>query len=179
MYAAPEQLATSNKAAAESLIGLANAQFAMFERLVGLNLKATKSAYEDLINYVRAASSAKDPQELYTLNAAAAKPVLEKALAYSREVYELVAESQGSFTKLVQEQTADMKKNVASLLDQYSQSGAPGSDVAAAAVKSAFAAASTAYDSFGKVAKETTEIARANIATASSVAKEAHKKATA
>ena len=179
MNTAPEQFATSNKAAAEALAGLASAQLATFERLADLNFSASKAAFEDGIKYFRTALSAKDPQELFSLNAAAAQPALEKALAYSRSVYEVVAQSQGQLTKLVQEQTSDLNKNVASLFDQYSKSGAPGSDIAAAAVKSAFAAVSTAYDSFGKVAKQTTELTQANIAAASNVAKDAGKKAAA
>jgi phasin family protein len=105
----------------------------MFERLMGLNLNATRSAYEDAINYLRAVSSAKDPQELFSLNAAAAQPALEKALAYSRSVYEVVAKGQDHFTKLVQEQTSDLNKGFASFLDQYSKSAPGGSDIAVAA----------------------------------------------
>jgi hypothetical protein len=52
------------------------------------------------------------------------------------------------------------------ILDKVSKSAPAGSDVAVAAVKSALAAASTAYDSFNKVAKQATEIAEANFAAA-------------
>jgi phasin family protein len=179
MYAAPDQFAASNKNAAEALIGLANAQFAMFERLVALNLKATKTAHDDAINYLRAASSTKDPQELFALNAAAAQPALEKALAYSRSVYEVVAQGQAQLTKMVETQTSDLNKGFTSFLDQYSKGGPAGSDVAVAAIKSALTAASTAYDSYSKVAKQTTELAQANFSAASNVAKEAVKKAAA
>jgi len=179
VYAAPEQFATSNKAAAEALIGLASAQLATFERLADLNFSASKAAFEDGIKYFRTALSAKDPQELFSLSAAAAQPALEKALAYSRSVYEVVAQSQGHLTKLVQEQTSDLNKGFASFLDQYSKSAPGGSDVAVAAIKSVLAAANTAYDSYSKVAKQTTELAQANIAAASNVAKEAGKKAAA
>jgi phasin family protein len=177
MYAAPEQFAASSKAAAEGLIGLAQAQFAMFERLVGLNLTATKAAYEDAMSYARAVSSAKDPQELFSLNAAAARPALEKAVAYSRSVYEVVARNQGSFTKLVEAQTSDLTKGFVSFLDQYSKSAPGGSDIAVAAIKSALATANSAYDSYSRVAKQTTELAQANFASASNVAKDVSKKA--
>jgi phasin family protein len=174
---APEQFIASNKAAAEAMIGIANAQFAMFERLAALNLSASKAAYEDGISYVRAALGAGTPQDLLNLTATAAQPAIEKSLAYSRSIYEVVAQSQGSFTKLVEAQTTDLNKGVSSLLDQYSKSGPAGSDVAVAALKSAFAAASTAYDSFSKAAKQTSELAQANFTAASSIAKEVHKKA--
>lgn len=177
MNVSQDQFAASNKVAAEGLIGIANAQFAMFERLVNLNLNATKSAYEDLIGYVRAASSAKDPQELFTLNVAAAQPVMQKALAYSQEVYELVAKNQGHLTSLVEAQTSDLTKGFGTLLDQYSKSAPGGSEFAVAAMKSALAGANKAYDSFSKVAKQTTELAQANFTAASSITKESGKKA--
>jgi hypothetical protein len=43
-------------------------------------------------------------------------------------------------------------------------------------VKSALAAATSAYDSFNKVAKQASEIAEANFAAATTAAKDSHKK---
>ena len=176
MNAAPEQFAASNKAAAEGLIGLANAQFAMFERLMGLNLSASKCAYEDAISYLRAVSSAKDPRELFTLSAAATQPAMEKVQAYAREVYELVAQSQAQMTNMFQAQSSDLNKGFASFLDQYSKGAPSGSCVAMAALKSMLANANAAYDSYNQVVKQTTELAQANFAAASNVANEAGKK---
>lgn len=173
---APEQFAASNKAAAEGLIGLANAQFAMFERLMGLNLSATKSAYEDAIGYLRAVSSAKDPQELFALSAAATQPAMEKAQAYAREVYEIVAQNQARMTHMVQAQSSRLNQGFASLLDQYSNTAPNGSGVAMAALKSMLANANAAYDSYNQVASQTAELAQANFAAASDLAKEAGKK---
>ena len=58
------------------------------------------------------------------------------------------------------------------LLDKYAKNAPAGSDVAIAAVKSALAAANSAYDSFAKVAKQATEIAEANIAAATAAVDE-------
>jgi phasin family protein len=172
MNVAPEQFTAANKAAAEGMIAVANAQFTMFENLAGLNFKAAKSTYEDLINYIRAASSAKDPQELFTLNAAAVQPALEKMQAHARETYELVAQSQAQLTSLIQAQKPDMAKGFSSFLDQYSQAAPKGSGAAMEAFKSFLATANSAFDSYSKVAKQTTDVAAAT----SSAAKESHKK---
>ena len=72
----------------------------------------------------------------------------------------------------VQAQMSDAKNGFASFFEQYSNSAPGGSDFGVAALKSMLAAASTAYDSFNKVAKQTTDFA-----TASNVAKPASKKA--
>jgi phasin family protein len=170
MYVSPEQVSASGKAGVESLLGLANAQFAACERLWALNLDATKSLFEDSVNYARAVMGAKDAQEMVNLSAAAAQPALEKALAYSRKVYEVSTQTQGEVTKLVEAQAAEMNKNMVSLLDKFAKNAPAGSDVAVAAVKSALAAANTAYDSLSKVAKQANEIAEANFTAAANAA---------
>lgn len=176
MYVTPEQIAATNKAGVEAILSLANSQFAAFERLSTLNFNAAKSAFEDGIGHAKALLNAKDVQEAMNLNAAAAQPTLEKAIAYSRNVYEVAAQTQGELTKLIEAQTAEANKSMAGLLDKYSKNAPAGSDVAVAAVKSALAAANSAYDSFTKVAKQATEIAEANFTAAASAAKETVKK---
>jgi hypothetical protein len=64
-----------------------------------------------------------------------------------------------------------------SALDKFAKNAPAGSDVAVAAVKSALAAANSAYDSLTKVAKQATEIAEANIAAATAAVGKEKKKA--
>jgi phasin family protein len=177
MYVTPEQVSASGKAGVEALLGLANAQFAAYERLWELNLNATKSVFVDTMNYARAVTSAKDPQEVVNLSAAAAQPALEKALAYSRQVYEVSSKAQGEFTRVMEEQAAEVNRSMVALLDKLAKNAPAGSDVAVAAVKSAIAAANTAYDSFSKVAKQASEMAEANLNAAATAARDVKKKA--
>jgi phasin family protein len=179
MYVTPEQVSASGKAGVEAWLGLANAQFAVFERLSALHMNAAKAAFEDSVNYTRAVLGAKDIQEVANLSAAAAQPAVEKALAYSRKVYEVSSQAQGEVTKLVEAQAAEINRNMAGLLDKFAKNAPAGSDVAVAAVKSALAAANTAYDSFSKVAKQASEIAEANLAAAANAAKDAKKRVAA
>ncbi len=179
MYVTPEQIAATNKAGVEALLGLANSQFAAFERWSTLNMNATKAAFEDSMNHAKALLGAKDVQEFINLNAAAAQPALEKAIAYSRSVYEVAAQSQAELTKAVEAQAAELNRNVVGFLDKVSKNAPAGSDVAVAAVKSALAAANSAYDSFTKVAKQATEIAEANFTAVTTAAKETRKKVAA
>jgi hypothetical protein len=98
-------------------------------------------------------------QEVISLQATLAQPSVEKAVAYSRSVYEIAAQTQEEFSKLVEAQFAEVNKNVASSLDKAAKSAPAGSDVAVAAVKSAIAAANSAYDTMSKAAKQVAEIA--------------------
>ena len=177
MNVTPDQIAAANKAGVETMIGFANSQFAVFERLAALNFNATKSAYEGLIGHTKALLGAKDVQEFAGLNAAAAQPALENVIAYSRSVYETATQTQGELTKYMEAQAAEFSKNVGGALDKFAKNAPAGSDVAVAAVKSALAAANSAYDSITKVAKQASELAEANFTAATNVARDAKKKA--
>jgi len=166
MLTTPEQLATANKANVEAMLTLANTAFASAERLAALNLNTARSTLEDAVNNAKALLGAKDLQEVISLQATLAQPAVEKAVAYSRNVYEISAQTQDEFSKLVEAQFAEVNKNVASTLDKAAKSAPAGSDVAVAAVKSAIAAANSAYDTMSKAAKQVAEIAEANVAAA-------------
>jgi len=172
----PEQIATTNKAGIEAVLGLAHTQFAAFERLSALYFNATKAAFEESVGHAKALLNAKDPQEYLNLNAAATQPTMEKAIAYSRSVYEVAAQTNGELAKFLEAQAAEFNKNLVVLLDKVSKNAPAGSEVAVQAVKSALAAATTAYDSFNKVAKQATEIAEANFAATSTPVRETQKK---
>ena len=143
-----------------------------------LSLNAGKAAFDDSVGFTRSLLGAKDVQEVVNLNAAVAQPSMEKALAFSRSLYEVSTKTQGEVSKVFEAQAAELNKTVVSLLDKISKNAPAGSDVALAAVKSALAAANTAYDSFTKVAKQATELADANFVAATTAAKESVKRKT-
>jgi len=171
-FITPEQIASANKAGVEAVLGLASTQFAAIERLSALNFSAAKSAFEESLGRAKALLNAKDAQEYVSLNAAASQPAMDKAIAYSRSVYEVTAQAQGELAKFIEERAAEFNKTLLGILDKVSKNAPAGSDIAVAAVKSAIAAASTAYDSFNKVAKQATEIAEANFTAAKPATKE-------
>lgn len=177
MYVTPEQLVTSNKATVDAMIGLAQSGFATVEKLSALNMNAGKAAFEDLMTTARSMTGAKDAQEVANLTVSAAQPAIEKAIAYSRSIYEVAAQSQAEVTKFVEAQAAEFNKSVVGFLDQFAKNAPAGSDVAVAAMKSALAAANSTYDSLTKAAKQATELAEANFAAATRDTKA--KKATA
>ena len=168
MFATPEQRAATNKANIEVVLTLANTAFANAERLAALNLNTARSVLEDGVANAKALLAAKDLQELVSLQTAMAQPMIEKAVAYSRNVYEITSQAQEEVAKVVEGQMSEANKNVAAALEKAAKSAPAGSDVAVAAVKSAIAAANSAYDSMTKAAKQVAEIAEANVAAATS-----------
>ncbi len=171
MYLTSEQIQATNKANVETLLAIANAQFAAFEKLANINASAVKNAFEDSIANTRALLGAKDVQQFVTLQNAFAQPAIEKAIAYSKSVYEVATEANSEFSKVTERRVAEWNENFVTLLDQVSKNAPAGSDVAVAAVKSMLAAGNAAYDNLTKVVKQATEIAEANVTAASETVK--------
>ncbi|MGL5631160.1 MAG: phasin family protein [Azovibrio sp.] len=166
MFTTPEQFAVANKAAVDSLLSLANTALASAERVAALNLNTARSVLEDSVSNTKALMGAKDVQEAMSLQASLAQPNVEKAVAYTRSMYEISAQTKEDLSKVVESQFADFQKQVSGLLDRATKSSPAGSDVAIAAVKSAISAANSAFDSMNKAAKQVSEIAEANVAAA-------------
>jgi len=177
MYVTPDQVAAVGKANVEAALGLAQSNFAAIEKLSALNFNATKSAFEESLSHAKALMNVKDVQEFMNVNVAATQPAIEKMIAWQRSVYELATQSQAEYTRYFEAQTHELNKSTATYLEKFAKNAPAGSDVAVAAVKSAMAAANSAYDSFTKAAKQATELAEANIAAVTTAATGAKKKA--
>ncbi len=169
-FATPEQFAAANKANIEAVLAQANAAFAKAERLAALNLNTARSVMEDGVANTKALMAVKDPQDLIKLQSSLAQPMVDKAVAYARSVYEIAAEGQEEVTKFVEGQIAEMNKLFAAAIDQAAKSAPAGSEPAFAAVKQAMAAANSAYDSMSKAAKEAAATAEANMTAATKTA---------
>ena len=102
-FATPEQFAAANKATVDSLLALANTAFASAERIAALNLHTARAVIEDSVANTKALLGAKDAQEAISLQASIAQPNVEKAVAYSRSVYEIAAQTQEELTKVVED----------------------------------------------------------------------------
>ena len=171
MYVTPEQIQATTKANVEAILSLATSQFAAIEKFATLNANAVKSAFEDSIANARALAGAKDVQELVNLQSTFAQPAIEKAMSYSKSVYEVATQTGNEFTKSTERRVTEWNENFVSMLDKAAKNAPAGSDVAVSAVKQMIAAANSAYDNFNKVAKQAHEIAEANVTAASETVK--------
>ncbi len=158
----PDQFVAAQKATVETFFGLSGKAFEGVEKLVELNMQATKAAMAEAAETTQAMLSVKDPQELFALQAGLMQPAAEKAAAYGRHVYEIVAGTNAEFTKATEATVADSQKKVLSLVDNAVKNAPAGTENAVALVKSAVAAANNAYESMHKAAKQATEVAEAN-----------------
>lgn len=166
MYVSPEKIAASNKAGIESILAFANVQFAAIEAIAALNMNAAKATFEETAEHVKALSEAKDPQEYAKLNTAYAQPSIEKSVAYGKHVYDIAAQTQATLTKMAESQATEMNKVFVSLLDNVAKNAPAGSDPMVTAMKTALAAANSAYDNLSKAAKQAAEVVEGNFAAA-------------
>ena len=141
----PEQLVASQKANLETIYGLTTKAFEGVEKLVELNLQATKAALAESNSHAQALLSVKDVQELLALQAGALQPLAEKAAQFP------------------------------ALVDNAAKNAPAGSETAVAMMKSAVAAANNAFESVQKAVKQASDMAESNFNAVATSATEAAK----
>ncbi|MES2510776.1 MAG: phasin family protein [Pseudomonadota bacterium] len=178
MMLTAEQIIASHKANIETLFGLTHKAFEGVEKLVELNVQATKAALAETANHTQAVMGVKDAQELLALQAGLVQPLAEKTAAYSRHLYDIASAAGADIGKTFEAQTADAQKKVLGLVDNAAKNAPAGSETAVAVMKSAVAAANNAFESMQKAVKQASDMAEANFNTVAASAVSATKTAT-
>ncbi|MBL8472641.1 MAG: phasin family protein [Rhodocyclaceae bacterium] len=173
----PEEVLAAAKANVDSALAFATVGFNGIERLSALNLNTSRVALDDLGANAKAVVGVTEAEGYMAIASAAAKPALEKAVAYSRNVYEILAATQAELAKMVEAKAAEVNKSVASALESAAKSAPVGSDAALAAVKQVLGAADTAYANLTGAVKKATEVAEARLESATQAALDAVGKA--
>ena len=174
-----EQIMASHKANIETMFGLTHKAFEGIEKLVELNVQATKAALAESANHAQAIMGVKDAQELLALQAGMVQPLAEKTAAYSKHLYDIAAAAGADMSKNIEAQSAETQKKVMGLVDSATKNAPAGSETAVAVMKSAVAAANNAFESVQKAVKQASDMAEANFNTASASALNATKTVTA
>jgi len=162
MYQSPEQFMQLGKSSVEAALSLATITLQSTERLVGLQMKTAKEALDESIKTAKALTDVKNVQELLSFQSTAAQPSMDKVVAYSRSLYEVAAETQTQISKVFEERMSKVSGELVAAMDKAVKTAPAGSETAIAAFKSAVAAASTAYDTMSKVAREAADMAMNN-----------------
>src|SRR3989338_2023827 len=102
-----EQIMASQKATVETLFGLTSKAFEGVEKLVELNVQASKAALAETANHTQPLLGAKDAQELLALQASLMQPLAEKTVAYSRHLYDIATGTGAEVGKAFEGQAAE------------------------------------------------------------------------
>ena len=162
MYQAPDRFMQLGKSSIEAALTVATITLQSTEKLVDLNLKTAKDALDESIRGAKALSEAKNVQDIVALQSSAAQPGIDKAIAYSRGVYEVASQAQSEINKLIEARMTLVSEELTAALDKAAKAAPAGSEPAIAVFKSAMAMANTAYDTFSKVARQAADAAVSN-----------------
>jgi len=170
-----EQVVAAQKANIETLFGLTNKAFEGVEKIVELNLTASKAALSEVAGHAQSVLSVKDVQELVALQSGLLQPLADKAAAYSRHLYEIASNTSAEFTKAAEGQAAEAQSKFASMVDSAAKNAPAGSEAAVAILKNSVSAAASALESVQKAVKQATEVVEANFQTVTASASTAVK----
>ena len=172
-----EQILAAQKANVETLFGLTTKAFEGVEKLVELNVTASKAALTEAAETTQAALGVKDAQELLALQAALFQPLAEKTAAYSRHLYDIASGTGAEFGKAFEVQATDAQKKFMAVVDNAAKNAPAGSETAVAVFKSAVAAGNNALESVQKAVQQASQVAEANFNAVANTAVNASKNA--
>ena len=173
-----EQIMATNKANIETLFGLTGKAFEGVEKLVELNLAASKALLAETASQTQTVLSIKDPQEMLALQTTLFQPLGEKAASYGREVYDIATATGAEFGKSFEAQFAEAQKKFLDVVDSTAQNAPAGSETAVALMKSAVTAANNVLETAQKSAKQAAALAESNFKAATVSTVEAGKAAS-
>jgi phasin family protein len=137
------------------------------QKLVTLNVQATKALVEEAAAASRSLLKAKDGAELFRLQHAFLQPAADKAAEYTRQVQEIAHETWTELAEVMVTTAAESPTRFSALVANAVENAAPGNGSAVEIVKSTVAAATTAYEGMQKAA---TDVIDANIQALSAAA---------
>ncbi len=178
MSAISQQIIDRQKSALSAAVAVQGSLFSGFEKLVDLNLKVIKATLGEVAEQSAQVAELKDPQEAAAFVSSLAQPNSEKAIAYTKHVYDIVSGVSNELIKLTEAQVSEGQQQVSEAIDQLAKNAPTGSESAVALMKSSLATVSTAYDSMNKAAKQAAEVAESNISAATNATIKATESAT-
>lgn len=158
-----EQIIAAHKANIEALFGLTTKAFEGVEKMVELNVAASRAALTEAAAHSQALLSAKDAQELLALQSSFLQPLAEKTAAYHRHVYNIATGTSTEIGKAFESKASEFQQSFNNLAEATAKNAPAGSESAVAVIKSAVSAANNAFESVQKAVKQASDLAEANL----------------
>ena len=136
LYPTPENLSEAQKQNIEAMMKLSQKAFEGIEKMVDLQLNAARASLQETSEKFKALMSVKDASDVMNINKNLATPSAEKALAYSRTIYDIASQTSGEVQRLIDAQIAEANKKLVDALDEFAKSAPAGSESVVAMMKS-------------------------------------------
>ena len=163
LYPTPENLSEAQKQNIEAMMKLSQKAFEGIEKMVDLQLNAARASLQETSEKFKALMSVKDASDVMNINKNLATQSAEKALAYSRTIYDIASQTSGEVQRLIDAQIAEANKKLVDALDEFAKSAPAGSESVVAMMKSSLTAANSAYETANKAARQVVEMAERNM----------------
>lgn len=156
-----EKLQSAQQANLAQVQSLTGSLFASVEKLGQLQSKAFAELSAAQFDYTSKLLAVRDPKAFFELQTAFFSPtaLLERQLAFNRDVFALVTGAQQEVSKFGEQQIAAGSKQVDELVEQFASSVPAAAEPAVTALKTVVSNANEAYESAQKAAKEAADIA--------------------
>jgi phasin family protein len=178
MALTPEQIASAQKANIETLFGLTSKAFEGVEKIVELNVAASRAALNEAANHSQALLNVKDVQSLLALQTSFFQPLAEKTAAYNRHLYNIATSTGTELNKALEAKSSEYQQSFNRLVESTTQNAPAGSETAVAMMKSAVSAANNAFEGVQKAVKQASDLAEANFKAVATTAANATQAAT-
>jgi phasin family protein len=149
-----DQFTAANEAAIDQFNHFAKLSLANLEKFTQMGLAATREQVEQAAAHAQALASAKDVHEVIALNSAALEPVLKRAYAYSRTAYESASETNTEVKRVFEKQSVEFNRAAVAALEEAFKYAPTGSESVVDNVKTAIAAAQSAYNNLANINKQ-------------------------
>ena len=146
-----DQFTAANEAAINQFAYFSQLTLANVERFAELSLGVARESVER--HCPRACpAGAKDVHEVIAINSTAVEPVLKRAYAYSRTAYDSATETNNEVKKVFEKQAAEYNRAAVAALEEAFKYAPAGSETLVENVKTAMAAAQSAYNNVAPTA---------------------------
>lgn len=152
-----EQLTAANEAAINQLAYFAQLSLANAERFAELGLQVARESVAQATAHAQSLAGARDVNEVIALSSAAVEPAMRRAYAYTRSVYETAADTNNEVKRAIEKQAAEFNRATVAALEEAFKYAPTGSESVVENVKSAMAAAQSAYDNLASINKQIVE----------------------
>jgi phasin family protein len=172
-----DQFSAANEAAIEQFSFFAKLSLGNIEKFTELGLGAARESVTQATKHAQALVAARDVNEAVALNSAAVEPALKRAYAYSRTAYETATATNDEMKKVLEQNTAQLNKAAIAALEEALKYAPAGSETVVGNLKTAIAAAQSAYDNMAAINRQIYDSVEQNVATVQTAAKRTAKRA--
>jgi len=127
------------------------------EKLIALQLQASRSLLEEMASQARAFADLKDPRELVTQLTSIKNPASEKISAYARQAYEISTQTREAITETIHKHIHEGQDVAQTWVETAAKTAPAGTEPMFAAARNALSLVRSSLDHAAKVGQQAAE----------------------